>query len=144
MGRLPLLAVLLCLSIPVMAQTTVGDPAGAGISETNAADSTSDSAKEPVKETIVVTAPRSPRTLSEVPVSTTVIREEDLRSTPAIAVSDVLRTIPGVNMPLGNEAATNVSGQRISMHGLGGTRALVLLDGIPLHDPYYGTVEWQK
>lgn len=106
-------------------------------------------AEEPEKpqkheETIVVTATRSERAVSELPISTTVVSEEQIQSTPAHTIDDVLRTIPGVNMPLSTAINNTVQSQRFSMRGLGGTRALVLLDGIPMHDPFYGTVEWQK
>jgi len=104
----------------------------------------SEHAKPKLDETIVVTATRSERAVSEVPVSTTVIGEKELKAAPAVFIDDVLRTIPGVHMPLQGSAGSFTSGQRISMHGLGGVRALVLLDGLPIHDPYYGTVQWQK
>lgn len=72
------------------------------------------------------------------------ISEEELQQTPAQTVDDVLRTVGGVHMILATSTATNAPSQRLSMRGLGGTRALVLLDGIPIHDPYEGTVQWQK
>lgn len=97
-----------------------------------------------VDETIVVTATRSERAVSELPVSTTVLREKEIEAAPAASVDDLLRTIPGVHMSIISSTGSTPSNQRISMHGLGGTRALVLLDGIPLHDPYNGTVQWQK
>ena len=97
-----------------------------------------------VDETIVVTATRSERAVSELPVSTTVIRQKEIESAPVTSVDDLLRTVPGVHMTLVSSAGSTPNIQRISMHGLGGTRALVLLDGIPLHDPYSGTIQWQK
>jgi outer membrane receptor protein involved in Fe transport len=98
----------------------------------------------PTDETIVVTATRSERAVSELPVSTTVIREEEIRSAPVRSVDDLLRTIPGVHMSVISGSGSTPNNQRLSMHGLGGTRALVLLDGIPIHDPYSGIVQWQK
>jgi len=95
-------------------------------------------------ETIVVTATRSERAVSELPVSTTVLRQEDIKASPVSSVDDLLRTVPGVHMTLISSTGATPNIQRVSMHGLGGTRALVLLDGIPLHDPYSGTVQWQK
>jgi outer membrane receptor protein involved in Fe transport len=100
--------------------------------------------KPKLDETIVVTATRSERGVSELPVSTTVVTEEELKATPSLFVDDMLRTIPGVHIVLSGSASTLTSGQRISMRGLGGTRALVLLDGLPIHDPYQGTIQWQK
>jgi outer membrane cobalamin receptor len=102
-------------------------------------------ADEPkLEETIIVTATRSERSVSELPVSTTVIREKDIKAAPVTNVDDLLRTIPGVHMSIVSSSGATPNIQRVSMHGLGGTRALVLLDGIPLHDPYSGTVQWQK
>jgi outer membrane cobalamin receptor len=97
-----------------------------------------------VDETIVVTATRSERSVSELPMSATVVTEEQIHDAPARSVDDLLRTIPGIHMPLVSGSGSTPSNQRLSMHGLGGSRALVLLDGIPLHDPYSGTVQWQK
>jgi outer membrane receptor protein involved in Fe transport len=103
-----------------------------------------DSEPATAKETVVVTATRSERGVSKLPISTTVVTEEELRATPVLTVDDLLRTIPGVQTPLSSSLSSTVQAQRISMRGLGGTRTLVLLDGVPVHDPYYGTVEWQK
>ncbi|HEX6641373.1 MAG TPA: TonB-dependent receptor, partial [Thermoanaerobaculia bacterium] len=100
--------------------------------------------KPKIDETIVVTATRSERAVSELPVSATVVSEKELKAAPATFVDDVLRTVPGVHISIAGSASSFTSGQRISMHGLGGTRALVLLDGIPIHDPYFGTIQWQK
>lgn len=95
-------------------------------------------------ETIVVTATRSERAVSELPVSATVIRTEEIRTAPVRSVDDLVRTIPGVQMTVVSGSGSTPNNQRVSMHGLGGTRALVLLDGIPIHDPYSGIVQWQK
>jgi outer membrane receptor protein involved in Fe transport len=100
--------------------------------------------KPRASETIVVTATRGERTVSTLPVSTSVITEEELESAPSTTVDDLLRTIPGVHLPLLGSVLHPPVASRISMHGLGGTRALVLVDGIPIHDPHYGTVQWQK
>ncbi|HEX7149893.1 MAG TPA: TonB-dependent receptor [Thermoanaerobaculia bacterium] len=100
--------------------------------------------KPKVEETMVVTATRSERAVNELPVSTTVIREEAIESAPVRSVDDLIRTIPGVHASVISGSGSTPNNQRISMHGLGGTRALVLLDGVPLHDPYSGIVQWQK
>jgi outer membrane receptor protein involved in Fe transport len=97
-----------------------------------------------VKETMVVTATRSSRAVSEVPMSTSVIGEEEIESSSTAALDDLLRTITGLHMPLTSSEVTGTAGQRFSMRGLGGNRALVLLDGVPMHDAYHGTVAWQK
>jgi outer membrane receptor protein involved in Fe transport len=98
----------------------------------------------PVSETIIVTATRGERTVSDLPVSATVIREEEIEAAPVRSVDDLLRTVPGVTPSIVSSSGSTPNNQRFSMHGLGGTRALVLLDGIPLHDPYSGIVQWQN
>ncbi|HEV7767663.1 MAG TPA: TonB-dependent receptor [Thermoanaerobaculia bacterium] len=114
------------------------------MSSLHAEEPSPDATKAKLDETIVVTATRSERAVSELPVSTTVISEKQLETAPATFIDDVLRTVPGVHMAMAGSASSITTGQRVSMHGLGGTRALVLLDGIPIHDPYFGTVQWQK
>ena len=124
-----LLLLILCLATPLLAQESTEPPPPE---------------PAPVKETVVVTATRSERGVSALPVSTTVVTEEEIEAAPAVVVDDLLRTIPGLQMPLSSSLSSTVQAQRVSMRGLGGTRTLVLLDGVPVHDPYYGTVEWQK
>jgi outer membrane receptor protein involved in Fe transport len=97
-----------------------------------------------VRSTIVVTATRSERAVSDLPVSTTVISEDELESVPPTFIDELLRAVPGIQMNLSGGSAPFTAGQRLSMRGLGGQRALVLLDGIPIHDAYDGTIQWQK
>jgi outer membrane receptor protein involved in Fe transport len=100
--------------------------------------------KQKVEETILVTATRSERAISELPVSATVIREDEIKAAPVRSVDDLVRNIPGVHLTLVSASGSTPNNQRLSMRGLGGNRALVLLDGIPIHDPYSGIVQWQK
>lgn len=97
-----------------------------------------------VSESIVVTATRSERTVSDLPVSVSVVREDEIRKAAERSVDDLLRAIPGVTPSIVSSSGSTPNNQRFSMHGLGGTRALVLLDGIPIHDPYSGIVQWQN
>jgi len=136
-------AVLAILALPTLGQSTA--PAATTGKESAKETDTKKTEKQPtLKQTIVVTATRSERMLNELPVSATVIDEEEIESAPAATVDDLIRTIPGVHMPLGSSLVNSVLQERFSMHGLGGDHALVLLDGIPMHDSYYGRVVWQK
>lgn len=112
-------------------------------SSVRAEEPASDSAPK-LSETIVVTATRSERSLSELPVSATVIGQREIEAVPPTFIDELLRAVPGVQMNLSGGAATFTAGQRLSMRGLGGQRALVLLDGISIHDAYDGTIQWQK
>ena len=103
-------------------------------------------AEPPLKrsEDLVVTATRTERSLEDLPVSTTVVPREVIEETPAHTLPDALRTIVGLNLPLPSSNLVYPTTNRVSMRGLGGTRALVLLDGIPLNDPLAGYVQWNK
>jgi outer membrane cobalamin receptor len=115
-------------ALPLLAQSAVTD----------------ETEKKPtLTETVVVTATRSERRLNDLPVSVTVLSEKDIEEAPALVADDLLRTVPGVQMPFSTSANTFFGAETFSMRGVGGTRALVLLDGIPIHEPYYGTVLWQ-
>jgi outer membrane receptor protein involved in Fe transport len=132
--RMVALLLLLYSALPAAAQQGPARPEPAAEEDKN----------QRVEEAIVVTATRSERAVSDLPLSTTVISEADLKAAPALFADDVLRSIPGVQMPFVGSTASITTRQQVSMRGLGGMRALVLLDGIPIHDPYYGTVQWQK
>lgn len=67
---------------------------------------------------------------------------------PAIAVDDLLRTIPGFSLfrRTGSSAA-NPTTQGASLRGIapsGTSRALVLYDGIPLNDAFGGWIPWSQ
>ena len=93
-------------------------------------------------DTVVVTATRSEMALSTVPESLTVLDSARLRDTPAQSVDDVLRTVPSVNLPPAASYQLHPTANSVSMRGLGGSRALVLLDGVPLNDPFFGYLQW--
>ncbi len=95
-------------------------------------------------EEIVVTATRNQRPLSQVPMSVSVLGRDEILETPAQSVDDLLRTVPGVNLPAGSSLVTHPTSQAVSIRGLGRNRALVLLDGIPLNDGFGGWVNWTK
>ena len=93
---------------------------------------------------LVVTATRTERAVNDLPVSTSVVAGDEVRATPAQTVDDVLRTVPGVNLPFENAVVAHPTSNFVSMRGLGGLRTLVLLDGVPLNDPFFGYVQWNK
>ena len=93
----------------------------------------------------VTAATRTPRTVSDLPVSTTVLRGDEVRATPALTLDDALRTIPGLNVPFESAVVAHYTSNALSMRGLGGyVTTLVLLDGIPINDPMSGYIQWLK
>ena len=110
------------------------------------------SAQEPERvvplEELIVSATRTETELRDVPVNVTVVSREELRLSSAQTLQDVLLAIPGVtfgrNVPA---ASAHPSWQAVSLRGLGGTaasRTLVMVDGVPLNDPYFGWVRWSQ
>ncbi len=95
-------------------------------------------------DAVVVTATRSERSAADVPVSVTVVPREDVENTPSRTLDDALRNVVGLNLPLGSSNTIQPTTNHVSMRGLGGDRALVLLDGIPLNHAVNGYVQWNK
>jgi outer membrane receptor protein involved in Fe transport len=93
-------------------------------------------------ETVVITATRSNTALANVPESVSLITAKDIDTTPVKSLDGVLRKIPSINLPGLESYQLFPNLSTVSMRGLGGSRALVLLDGMPLNDPFFGYVQW--
>src|SRR5512140_3156358 len=111
--------------------------------DTRAADAAPD--LEPGSlESVVVTATRSARSISDVPESVSVVSAEAIADTPGQALDDVLRRSASVDLPNAASYQLHPTADNISMRGLGGIRALVLLDGVPMNDPFFGYLQWSR
>ena len=95
-------------------------------------------------EEVIVTATRGERSLADIPASASVVTSTEVQDTPAQSLDDVLRHVPGVNLPIQSGIEAHPTADNISMRGLGGIHALVLLDGVPLNDPFFGYVQWGR
>ena len=97
---------------------------------------------------VTVTAARVPERLGETPASVVVLGARALELTPALAVDDALRQVPGFTLFRRSGSRTaNPTTQGASLRGIGGSgasRALVLDDGVPLNDPFGGWVYWSR
>src|SRR5215469_5544395 len=102
----------------------------------------------PVTEVVTVSAARTGVPLSDTPGSTILFSAADVIATPALRIDDVLRQVPGFSLFRRSGSRTaNASAQGVSLRGLGGSassRALVMLDSIPLVDPFGGWVYWGR
>lgn len=102
----------------------------------------------PAKEVVTVSAARIGVPLSDTPGSTILFSAADLTAIPALRVDDVLRQVPGFSLfRRSGSRAANASAQGVSLRGLGGSassRALVMLDGVSLVDPFGGWVYWNR
>jgi len=101
------------------------------------AQAASDSQATPkVTEDVIVTASRQLLPASRVGSSTTQFNEDDLSDRQTPFISDVLREAPGI--------AVNRSGPvggltQVRMRGAEGNHTLVLIDGIEVNDPAFGS-----
>jgi outer membrane receptor protein involved in Fe transport len=102
----------------------------------------------PIEEQVTVTAYRVPLGQLESPVTTRVLSETALSTTPAVTLDGELRQLPGVELfRRSSSLVANPSSQGISLRGLGSTsasRTLVTEDDVPLNDPVGGWIHWEE
>lgn len=102
-----------------------------------------------VMERIVVSAPVTYE--ERVPVTSSSqfnTGPNELATSGAVTMDDVLRQVPGFSLfRRSGGLTTNPTAQGVSLRGVGAngaSRALVLLDGIPLNSPFGGWVYWNR
>ncbi len=99
-------------------------------------------------EPVVVTPTRLEQQAGDAPASVTVITREDVRQSASQTVDDLLRQVPGFSLFRRTSSVVgHPTTQGLSLRGIGpsGTsRALVLLDGVPINDPFGGWVYWNR
>ena len=95
-------------------------------------------------EDVVITSSRAQAKLSQMPVNTTLITQEDIRRTAAQSLDQVLRMIPGFNFSGTPALISDPTGNQTKLRGTGNSKVLVMVDGIPVIDPFYLTTQWFK
>jgi outer membrane receptor protein involved in Fe transport len=99
-------------------------------------------------QTVLVSATRISVALEDTPADAVALSSDNLAATPALGLDDVLRKVPGFTLFRRSSSRTaNPSTQGVSMRGVGASgtsRALVLVDEIPLNDPFGGWVYWDR
>lgn len=97
---------------------------------------------------VVVTATRNARPASQTAHAVDVLSAENFRNSPARTVDDVLRASAAFSLfRRSSSLYANPTAQGVSLRGIGpsgASRTLVLLDGVPLNDPFGGWVSWSK
>ena len=95
-----------------------------------------------------VTASRAPQSSAQVPFAAVSFSGETLAAIPTVTLDAALRSVPGFTLFRRSDSLTaNPTAQGVSLRGLGpsgASRSLVLLDGVPLNDPFGGWVAWTK
>jgi iron complex outermembrane receptor protein len=95
-------------------------------------------------EVQVVTASKSQAKVEQMAVHTTIISQEEIKKSTAQTLDQLLNGVPGMNFSSVPSTQTDPTGQSTKMRGAGNARVLVLLDGIPLLDPFYSTTQFYK
>ena len=99
-------------------------------------------------EPVVVSVTRLEQKADEAPASVTVLTRDDIRLSPSQTVDDLLRQVPGFSLfRRASSLVTHPTTQGLSLRGIGpsGTsRALVLVDGVPVNDSFGGWVYWSR
>jgi outer membrane cobalamin receptor len=132
------------VTVAALLATTV--PAGAQVP-----DSVATKAGTPrvtVLDAAVVTASRSTLAVREVPVNVVVLGSSELKITATKSAPDFLRLVPGfTTRDFQSGLVAHPSRSAPGLRGIGGTsasRTLVLLDGIPINEPFSGWVHWAR
>ena len=85
--------------------------------------------------------------LEKLDVSTTVLTRAQVQAMPETGVDQIVNRIPGIwtfTVPTGQLHPT---GQPVSIRGFGSSttlNTLVMVDGVPINDPYFRTVDWSR
>ena len=101
----------------------------------------------PSVQRIVVSAAGEER-VPAVPSSQFAISSQQIRTSGSLVLDDILRQVPGFSLfRRSGGLFANPTAQGVSLRGMGASgasRALVLVDGIPLNDPFGGWVYWNR
>ncbi|WP_027443584.1 TonB-dependent receptor plug domain-containing protein [Erythrobacter cryptus] len=129
--RLCVSALALGLGLPLAAQERAAEPA------------TSDAEAE-ARRDIIVTGRGLDPALSRGVYATTTLEREAIASSASGRIEDVLRNVAGFQQFRRSDSrSANPSAQGVTLRALGGnatSRALVLRDGVPLADPFFGYI----
>jgi outer membrane receptor protein involved in Fe transport len=99
-------------------------------------------------ENVTVSAvTRTERSVQDLPASISVVPAVRLFETPGLAIDDVLRTVPSVDLGRVSSYAQHPTSNNPSIRGLLSgviSRMLVTVDGVPVNDPFSGWVQWSR
>lgn len=92
---------------------------------------------------VVVSATRSPVPGKDVAATVNAMSPEQVRTNPARTTDDMLREMPGLELPRTSSTASGPE-EIVSIRGADEGRTLVLLDDVPLNDPWGEWVQWNR
>ena len=101
-----------------------------------------------VRETMTITATRTPQSVEGVPAAVVIVGQKELQQSPSVTLDDTLRQVPAFSLfRRTSSLVAHPTTQGVSLRGIGPSgvsRTLVLSDGIPLNDPFGGWVYWSQ
>jgi outer membrane cobalamin receptor len=145
--------VCLLLSLPVLGTGQEGEPKAEDPGPNQSSSSKDGIQKDPMtivhrEDEVVVTASRGEESVSDSVSLVATVDGEQISQSGSLVLDDALRQIPGFSLFRRNSSLTaHPTTQGVSLRGIGpsGTsRSLVLLDGVPLNDPFGGWVYWNR
>lgn len=92
------------------------------------------------EETVVVSASLDSEDRADVPASVTVLDQEELEARQVDTLSEAISTVPGLTIPQAGPPGQQTS---LFVRGAESEQTLLLWNGIPLNDPYFGGANWQ-
>jgi iron complex outermembrane receptor protein len=92
---------------------------------------------------VVTSATRTPAEASRVATTVNVLSAEQIATSPARETQDLLREIPGVELPR-TSSLVGGSAQIVSIRGVDEGRTAVLFDGIPVNDAWGEWIDWGR
>ncbi len=134
-----------CLRL-VLAGLLAASPAGAG-QDAPAEQEEAPPAEPSEASGTVVTATRLARPVRDVPATVIVLPRAEIDRSPTLTQDGLLRTVPSAaTFRRTASLVSDPSAQGLNLRGLapsGVSRSLVLLDGVPVNDPFGGWVYWR-
>jgi outer membrane cobalamin receptor len=100
------------------------------------------------QEVVVVTATRTEQAVGDVVSLVTLVPGSAFQEAQGLTLDDTLRQVPGFSLLRRSGAiVANPTSQGVSLRGIGtsgASRTLVLLDGVPINDPFGGWIQWNR
>ena len=92
---------------------------------------------------VIVSATRTPTEASQVASTVNVLGPEQIATSPARETQDLLREIPGVELPR-TSSLVGGTAQIVSIRGVDEGRTAVLFDGVPINDAWGEWIDWGR
>ncbi len=119
-------------------------PAAGLVTPVSAQEQTEPKPADDARKEIIVTGSGLPQLPSSAAYATRELARETIISAPSGRIEDVLQGVAGFQQFRRSDSrSSNPSAQGVTLRALGGnasSRALVLLDGVPMTDPFFGYI----